>query len=134
MTLLLDTTALLALHVSCAQQRVVEEAMRTDPVWCASAMALAEALAGIDRLTEDPYLREEMEDALRRTWDYVHVIPVDQRCIDEASLISRTQPLSLGAALHLAAAQRLPRPVAVVTFDPGQITVAMGMGHEILSA
>lgn len=134
MTVLLDTTALLALHVTCAQQRVVEEALRNDPVWCASAMALAEALAGIDRLTEDPVLREEMEDALRRTWDHVHVVPVDQRCIDEASLISRTQPLSLGSALHLAAAQRLPRPVSIVTFDPGQITVAMGMDHEIVSA
>jgi hypothetical protein len=134
MSLLLDTTALLALHVACAQQRIVEQAMASNPVWCASAMALAESLAGIDRLTEEPVLREEIEDALRRTWDYIHVVPVDQRCIDEASLISRTQPVSLGSALHLAAAQRLPSPVSLVTFDPGQITIAMGMGYEIVSA
>jgi PIN domain nuclease of toxin-antitoxin system len=134
MSLLLDTTALLALHVACAQQRIVEQAMASNPVWCASAMALAESLAGIDRLTEEPVLREEIEDALRRTWDYIHVVPVDQRCIDEASLISRTQPVSLGSALHLAAAQRLPGPVSLVTFDPGQITIAMGMGYEIVSA
>lgn len=134
MSLMLDTTALLALHVACAQQRIVEQAMASNPVWCASAMALAESLAGIDRLTEEPVLREEIEDALRRTWDYIHVVPIDQRCIDEASLISRAQPVSLGSALHLAAAQRLPGPVSLVTFDPGQITIAMGMGYEIVSA
>ena len=127
MTLVLDTTALLALHVSCAQRQVVADAMRDDQTWCASAMALAECLAGIDRITEEPILREELEDSIRRTWDYIHVVPVDQRCIDEASLISRAQPVSLGKALHLAAVQRLPGPLSLVTFDPGQITVALGM-------
>ncbi len=127
MTLVLDTTALLALHVSCAQRQVVVDAMADDPLWCASAMALAECLAGIDRLTEEPVLRDELEDSLRRTWDYIHVVPVDQRCIDEASHISRAQPVSLGSALHLAAVQRLPGPISLVTFDAGQITVALGM-------
>lgn len=130
MTLVLDTTALLALHISCAQRQVVVDAMHDDPTWCASAMALAECLAGIDRLTEEPVLRDELEDSLRRTWDYVHVVPVDQRCIDEASLISRAQPVSLGSALHLAAVQRLPGPISLVTFDPGQITVALGMNSD----
>jgi len=130
MTLVLDTTALLALHISCAQRQVVVEAMHDDPTWCASAMALAECLAGIDRLTEEPVLRDELEDSLRRTWDYIHVVPVDQRCIDEASLISRVQPVSLGSALHLAAVQRLPGPISLVTFDPGQITVALGMNSD----
>jgi predicted nucleic acid-binding protein len=134
MTLVLDTTALLALHITSPQHKTVTSAMEVDPVWCASAMALAEALAGIDRLTEEPILRDEIEDAIRRTWDYIHVIPVDQRCIDEASLISRTQPVSLGSALHLAAAQRLPRPLSFATFDPAQLTVAMGFGFEVVSA
>ena len=130
MTLVLDTTALLALHISCAQRQVVVDAMHDDPTWCASAMALAECLAGIDRLTEEPVLRDELEDSLRRTWDYIHVVPVDQRCIDEASLISRAQPVSLGSALHLAAVQRLPGPISLVTFDPGQITVALGLNAD----
>lgn len=127
MTIVLDTTALLALHVSCAQRQIVVDAMNDDRTWCASAMALAECLAGIDRMTEEPVLRDELEDSLRRTWDYIHVVPVDQRCIDEASLISRAQPVTLGSALHLAAVQRLPGPVSLVTFDPGQITVALGL-------
>lgn len=134
MTIVLDTTALLALHVSCSQRQVVVEALNDDDVWCASAMALAECLAGIDRMTEEPVLRDELEDSLRRTWDYIHVVPVDQRCIDDASLISRAQPVTLGSALHLAAVQRLPGPVSLVTFDPAQITVALGMrvdGHEV---
>ena len=134
MTLVLDTTALLALHITSPQHKTITAAMEADSVWCASAMALAEALAGIDRLTEEPVLRDEIEDAIRRTWDYIHVIPVDQRCIDEASLISRAQPVSLGSALHLAAAQRLPRPLSFATFDPAQLTVAMGFGFEVVSA
>lgn len=134
MTLVLDTTALLALHVSCPQRQIVIDALTRDGVWCASAMALAESLAGIDRMTEEPVLRDELEDSLRHTWDYVHVVPIDQRCIDEASLISRAQPVSLGSALHLAAVQRLPGPISLVTFDPAQIIVALGMrvdGHEV---
>jgi len=134
MTLVLDTTALLALHITSPHHRAIAQAMSYDSAWCASAMALAESLAGIDRLTEEPLLRDEIEDAIRRTWDYVHVIPVDQRCIDEASLISRTQPVSLGSALHLAAAQRLPRPVSFATLDAAQLTVALGLGFDVISA
>ena len=134
MTLVLDTTALLALHITSPHHRAVAQSMSDDSIWCASAMALAESLAGIDRLTEELLLRDEIEDAIRRTWDYIHVIPVDQRCIDEASLISRTQPVSLGSALHLAAAQRLPRPVSFATLDAAQLTVALGLGFNVISA
>jgi hypothetical protein len=39
----------------------------------------------------------------------------------------------LSDALHLAAADRLPRPLAFVTFDPGQIPVAMALGFDVIS-
>ena len=36
-------------------------------------------------------------------------------------------------ALHLAAADRLPRPLTFLTFDPAQIPVAMSLGFDVAS-
>jgi hypothetical protein len=133
MTVVLDTSALLALAVDGPQRAVVLEALDGDPIWCASAMALTEALPAIDRLTDESVLRADLEDAIRLAWDHLHVIPVDQRCLDHAAALARTQPVRMSDAVHLAAAQRLPAPVAFVTFDPAQIAVAMGAGLQIVS-
>jgi uncharacterized protein len=133
MTLALDTSALLALAVDSAERRVVLDALDDDPVWCASAMALTEALPAIDRLTDEAILRADLEDAIRLAWDHLHVVPLDQRCLDRAAALARTQPLRLSDAIHLAAAERLPAPVRFVTFDAAQITVALGLGFDVIS-
>ena len=133
MTVALDSSALLALAVAGDQRRVVIDALETDPVWCASAMALTEALPAIDRLTDELILRADLEDAIRLTWDHLHVVPVDQRCLDRAATLSRLQPVRLTDAIHFAAAERLPGPVRFVTFDPAQIGVALGLGLEVVS-
>lgn len=133
MTVALDTSALLALVVEGPQRAVVLEALDGDPVWCASAMALTEALPAIDRLTEEPILRADLEDAVRLAWDHLHVVPVDQRCLDRAATLSRVQPVRLTDAIHFAAAERLPRPIRFVTFDPAQIGVALGLGLDVVS-
>ena len=134
MTLALDTSALLALAVDGHQRAVVLDALATDPIWCASALALTEALPAIDRLTDESVLRSDLEDAVRLAWDHLHVVPVDQRCLDRAATLSRLQPVRLTDAIHLAAAERLPGPVAFVTFDPAQIGVALGLGFGVVSA
>ena len=85
MTLALDTSALLALVVDGPQRATVSDAMAADPIWCASAMALTEALPAIDRLTDETVLRADLEDAVRLVWDHLHVVPVDQRCLDRAA-------------------------------------------------
>ena len=133
MTVVLDTSALLALAVEGPQRPVVLAALADDPVWCASAMALTEALPAIDRLTEEPILRADLEDAVRLAWDHLHVVPVDQRCLDRAAALSRLQPVRLTDAIHFAAAERLPRPIRFVTFDPAQIGVALGLGFDVVS-
>lgn len=133
MTLALDTSALLALAVDGAQRAVVLGALDGDDAWCASAMALTEALPAIDRLTDEPILRADLEDAVRLAWDHLHVVPVDQRCLDRAAALSREQPVRLTDAIHLAAAERLPHPVRFVTFDPAQIGVALGLGLDVVS-
>ena len=133
MTVVLDTSALLALAVDGPQRVVVLDALDADPVWCASAMALTEALPAIDRLTEEPILRADLEDAVRLAWDHLHVGPVDQRCRDRAAARSRVQPVRLTDAIHFAAAERLPRPIRFVTFDPAQIGVALGLALDVVS-
>lgn len=133
MTVVLDTSALLALAVDGVQRTVVLDALDRDTVWCASAMALTEALPAIDRLTDEPILRADLEDAVRLAWDHLHVVPVDQRCLDRAAALSRIQPVRLTDAIHFAATERLPDPIRFVTFDPAQIGVALGLGLDVVS-
>ncbi len=133
MTVFLDTSALLALAIDGPQRAVVLGALDADDVWAASAMALTEALPAIDRLTDQPIIRLDLEDAVRLSWDHLHVVPVDQRCLDRAAALARTQPVRLTDAIHFAAAERLPAPLHFVTFDPPQLGVALGLGFDVVS-
>jgi predicted nucleic acid-binding protein len=133
MTVMLDTSALLALAIDGRERTVTLGALDSDDVWAASAMALTEALPAIDRLIDEPILRLDLEDSVRRTWDHLHVVPVDQRCLDRAAALARTQPVRLSDAIHFAAAERLPSPIRFVTFDPNHIGVALGLGFEVIS-
>ncbi len=132
MTVYVDASALVALHTETPQARVVRATLDTDDQWASSALTMLEALALVDRVADGPN-RADLEDLVRLTWDRVAVVPVDQRCLDRAADLMRAQPLRLSDAIHLAAAQRLPRPVRFVTFDPGQIPVALGLGFEVCS-
>ncbi len=133
MAIALDTTALLARYLSGPSRAVVLDAMGADPDWCASALALSEALMLGDRLSDDSVRRDELRRALRDDWERIHVVPVDWRCLDRAAELGRTQPLRTVDALHLAAADRLPRPVTFATFDPQQIPVALALGFHVVS-
>ena len=133
MTLYLDATALVGLHVEGPVRGVVDAALRSDTQWCTSAVTLVESLALVDRLVDEPVDRAELEDLIRLTWDRIAIVPVDQRCLERATILIREQPLRLSDALHLAAADRLPRPVSFVTFDPAQIPVAVSLGFGVVS-
>jgi uncharacterized protein len=133
-TVVLDTSALLALAVDGPPRAVVLAALERDPVWSASALAFTEALPAIDRLTDEGVLRADLEDAIRLAWDHLYVVPVDQRCLDDAAELARAQPLRLASAIHLAAAARMPAPRRFVTFDPAQIGVALGLGYDVVSS
>lgn len=133
MTLYLDASALVALHIEHPARAVTRQAMAADDTWCTSGLTLMESLALIDRVVDEPVLRSELEDLVRLTWDRLAIVPVDQRCLDRGSELMRQQPLRLSDAFHLAAADRLPRPVTFLTFDPAQIPVALSMGFEVAS-
>ncbi len=133
MTVVLDTSALLALAIDGPARRTVLDALDADGVWAASALALTEALPAIDRITDEAVLRADLEDAVRLVWDHLHVVPIDQRCLDRAAGLARRQPVRLTDAIHLAAAERLPPAIRFVTFDPVQIGVALGLGFDVVS-
>lgn len=133
MTLALDTTALLSRFLEGPTRESVLSAMSEDDEWCASALALSEALMLVDRLGDDAGRTDALRRAMRDDWERIHVVPVDQLCLDRAAEIGRTQPVRTVDAIHLAAADRLPRPTTYLTFDPAQIPVALALGFEVLS-
>lgn len=134
MTVYLDATALVALHTATPAAAVVSAALADDPNWVSSALTLTEALALIDRVTDNEHDRADLEDLVRLTWDRIAIVPVDQRCLDDASNILRGQPLRISDALHLGAAARLPSPVRWVTFDAAHIPVAISCGYDVISS
>ena len=133
MTVVLDASALLALHVDSPARATVLDAMNGDTTWCACAVALPEAIAAAARLTDEPALVRELEDMVRHTWDFLHVVPADRSLLDEATTLATQQPIGVSSAMHLAAASRLPRPVRFVTFDSAQIPVALSLGFDVVS-
>lgn len=133
MTVLLDSSALLALHIDGPSRTVVLDVLERDTDWAACALALGEAVAAAARLVDEPVLVRHLEDLVRHTWDFLHVVPVDQALLDDATAVCHAQPVGLSTALHLSAAARLPATVRFVTFDAAQIPVALSMGFEVVS-
>lgn len=133
MSVFLDASALLSLHIDGTARRVVMEALESDTTWVASAHALGESIAAASRLTDEPVLIRYLEDMVRHTWDFLHVVPLDQTLLDEATALCQQQPVGFSTALHLSAAARLPAPVHYVTFDPVQIPVALSFGFDVVS-
>jgi predicted nucleic acid-binding protein len=129
----LDSSALLSLHIDNASRSVVLDALNSDTTWASSAHALGEAVSAASRLTDEPILVRHLEDMIRHTWDFLHVVPVDQSLLDNATALCQQQPVGFSTALHLCAAARLPGRTQFVTFDASQIPVAMSFGFEIVS-
>ena len=133
MTLALDTSALLARYLGGPARDVVLAAMEADSDWCASALARSEALMLVDRVSEIEHERSALRRALLDDWERIHVVPVDNACLDRAAELGREQPLRTVDAVHLAAAERLPPPTTFCTFDPRQIPVALAIGFDVVS-
>jgi predicted nucleic acid-binding protein len=133
MTLAIDTSALLRRYVHGPGHGLVTEAMDDHPIWCASALARAETLQAMHQLAATPGQHDALWSALRRDWEHVHVVPVDDRCLARAVEIGATFRVRSTDAIHLAAAHRLPAPVRYLTFDRRQIPAAAGLGFEVLA-
>lgn len=132
MTLALDSTALVARYIAGPDRATLLEAMDADPDWCACAVARPEALALTERLADGAHAAL-IRRALLDDWERINVIPVDELCLDRAGQLAMAHPLRTIDAIHLAAADRLPRPVRFATLDPHQMAVAEALGFEVVA-
>jgi uncharacterized protein len=130
-TLFVDTSALVRRYVHGPDHDLVVQAMSQDPAWCASALCRSEALLALHRLSATERQHERLWSRLRDDWDAFTVIPLDARCLARAVELGAAYGLRTVDALHLAAADRLPRPAAYVTFAAQQIPAAAALGFDV---
>lgn len=131
--LFLDTSALVKRYVADPDRPLVVDAMASADVWVASALARTEAMLALHQLAPGPHSQARLWHAFRDDWDAFVVVPVDERCLARAVELGAQFSLRVGDAVHLAAADRLPRPLRYLTFDRRQIPAAAALELEVVS-
>jgi predicted nucleic acid-binding protein len=129
--LVLDSSALVKRYVEEAGTDEVVSLMQSDPGWCASALARAETEVTLCHLGFPEDVERGLVRSLRDDWEHFVVVPVDDRCLARASEIGCEQRVRTLDAVHLAAADRLPRPFTFVTFDGRQAAGARDLGFDV---
>jgi predicted nucleic acid-binding protein len=125
--LFLDTSALVKRYVAEDGTDLVLARMLDDPEWAVSALARTETEITLCRLGFPMDENEDVWQRLRADWERCHVVPVDPACLERAAEIGCQFEVRTLDALHLAAADRLPRPVVMLTFDQRQADAARSM-------
>ena len=133
MTLYVDTSALVRRYLHDRHRPLVIEAMAADDAWAASSLVRTEAQVALHRAAVSSRQQVALWRELRDEWDAFWVVPLDERCMARAVEIGATYGVRIVDAVHLAAADRLPRPVRFLTFDRRQIPAADALGFEVLS-
>jgi hypothetical protein len=132
--LFLDTSALVKRYVEEDGTELVLRLMTQDPLWIASAVARSEAQITLCRLGFDANEPGAALSRLREDWERCHVVPVDPPCLERAAEIGCEHEVRTLDAIHLAAADRLPQPLAMLTFDRRQADAARAMGLTVEGA
>lgn len=133
MTLFVDTSALVRRYVNEPDRDLVVDTMDADDVWVASALARTEAMVTLHQLAAGPRQQARLWSAFRDDWDAFVVVPVDDRCLGRALELGSSFAMRIVDAIHLASADRLPRPLKYLTFDRHQIPAAAALGFEVVS-
>ena len=133
MTLAVDASAFVKRYLHEPGRDLVLDTMASDPVWCASALCRSEVLLVLHRIASGPRQAAALGRAFRDDWDACNVVPVDERCLARAADVGIEFGLRTVDAVHLAAADRLPRPTSFLTFDRHQIPGALALGLEVVS-
>ncbi|MBM36591.1 MAG: hypothetical protein CL460_05410 [Acidimicrobiaceae bacterium] len=134
MAVALDSSALLKRYLFEPGHELVNEYLRSDSTWCASALARTEVQLALHRVASDLEEQRRLWSTFREDWERIAVVPTDQRCLARAVEIGATFLLGTIDALHLAAADRLPRPLTYLTFDSHQIPAALDLGFDVVSS
>ena len=118
--LFLDTSALVRRYVNGSGRQLVLSAMAEADAWCASAICRSEVMLALRQLVVHPRQQGTLWSNFREDWAAFWVVPVDGRCLAAAVDIGAAYGLRTVDAVHLAAAERLPRPLRFATFDRRQ--------------
>lgn len=133
MTIAIDTSAFAKRYLLEAGQDLVNETLRNDHDWCASALCRTEVQLALHRVATSQTEQRALWETFRSDWEAVAVVPLDERCLARAAEIGAMFQLRTTDALHLAAADRLPRPLTYLTFDSHQIPAALSLGFDVAS-
>jgi predicted nucleic acid-binding protein len=133
MSLYVDTSALVRRYLHDRHRTLVLETMAEDADWAASSLVRSEAQVALHRAAVSPAQQQALWRELRDEWEAFWVIPLDDRCTARAVELGATYGVRIVDAIHLAAADRLPRPVRYLTFDRRQIPAADALGFEVIS-
>ncbi len=131
--LALDPSALVERYVPSENRSLVCDAMEEADVWCISDLARTELLLALHRLAGDRYTAADLAAAARADIDAMVVVPVDEQCLARAVDIGNTYGLRTVDAVHLAAIDRLPRPLRYATLDRRQIPAALALGLDVVA-
>ncbi len=129
--LFLDTSALIKRYVVEEGTDQVVRRMDEDAEWAVSSVARTEAEIMLCRLGFAADELDALRQRLRDDWERCHVVPVDPACLDRAAELGCRHDVRTLDALHLAAADRLPRPIVMLTFDRRQADAARAMGLDV---
>jgi uncharacterized protein len=132
-TVFLDSSALLRRYVADRHRPLVIDAMATASAWAVSAVARTEVQLALAQAASSPGDRDRFWALVRDDWDAFWEVPVDARCLARATELGARFGLGLVDALHLAAADRLPRPLGYLTFERQQIPAAAELGFHVVS-
>ncbi len=106
--------------------------MERNREWCASALALTEARVTLCHTGLDTRDLAEATAALRTDWERMLVVPVDDLCLARAQEIGCSQRVRTLDAIHIAAAERVPRPFRFFTFDARQHAAGREAGLDVI--
>ncbi len=120
----IDATALVRRHLDDPFRSFVNDAMREAEHWTTSALSVTECRLMIQAAQLPPAEHTRTIGALMLDIEAMWVVPVDGRCLARATELGATYGLGTIEAIHLASADRLPRPAELLTFDRRQIPAA----------
>ncbi len=132
--LFLDTSALVKRYVEEEGTSLVVRRMGEDPDWVVSAAARAEAEIALCRLGFEADSATDVWRRLRDDWERCLVVPIDDACLRRAAEIGCRHKVRTLDAVHLAAADRLPRPLIMLTFDQRQANAARSLDLPVEGA
>lgn len=129
--LVVDTSALLKRYLAEQHRDEVLEIMDSESVWCASLLAVTEARIALCRIVDEQMLGEALGH-LEADAAHLTLVPVDDMCLTRAAEIGCATGVRTLDALHLAAADRLPRPIKFLTLDHNQRSAAEALNFEVV--